>query len=128
MLDLDHFKRVNDTLGHRSGDRLLQAVASALLDHLRAGDFVARLGGEEFLVGVVDPPAGRAEPLAERLRAAVAALHFADAAGGRWPCSVSIGVSPAFSRDADWEPALRQADAALYAAKAGGRNRVVVAP
>jgi len=128
MLDLDHFKRVNDTLGHRSGDRLLQAVASALLDHMRAGDFVARLGGEEFLVGVVDPPAGRAEPLAERLRAAVAALHFSDAAGGRWPCSVSIGVSPAFSRDADWEPALRQADAALYAAKAGGRNRVVVAP
>jgi diguanylate cyclase (GGDEF)-like protein len=128
MLDLDHFKRVNDTLGHRSGDRLLQAVARTLLDHVRAGDFVSRLGGEEFLVGVVDPPAGRAEPLAERLRAAVAALPFADASGGRWPCSASIGVSPAFARETDWEPALRQADAALYAAKAGGRNRVVVAP
>ena len=127
MLDLDHFKRVNDTLGHRGGDRLLQAVARALMDHVRAGDFVARLGGEEFLVGVVDPPAGSAEQLAERLRAAVAALPFADAAGGRWPCSVSIGVSPAFLREAEWEPALRQADTALYAAKAGGRNRVALA-
>lgn len=127
MLDLDHFKRVNDTLGHRGGDRLLQAVARALMDHVRSGDFVARLGGEEFLVGVVDPPAGSAEQLAERLRAAVAALPFADAAGGRWPCSVSIGVSPAFLREAEWEPALRQADTALYAAKAGGRNRVALA-
>lgn len=127
MLDLDHFKRVNDTLGHRGGDRLLQAVARTLLEHVRAGDFVARLGGEEFLVGVVDPPAGRAEPLAERLRAAVAALPFADASGAPWPCSVSIGVSPAFQREPDWEPALRLADAALYAAKASGRNRVAVA-
>jgi len=126
MLDLDHFKRVNDTLGHRSGDRLLQAVARTLLEQVRAGDFVARLGGEEFLVGVVDPPAGHAEPLAERLRAAVAVLPFSDASGARWPCTVSIGVSPAFSRETEWEPALRQADAALYAAKAGGRNRVAV--
>jgi diguanylate cyclase (GGDEF)-like protein len=127
MLDLDHFKRVNDTLGHRSGDRLLQLVAKALLEHVRAGDFVARLGGEEFLVGVIDPPAGRAEPLAERLRAAVAALHLSGAGGERWPCSVSIGVSQAFTQQADWETALRHADAALYAAKAGGRDRVVVA-
>jgi diguanylate cyclase (GGDEF)-like protein len=125
MLDLDHFKRVNDTLGHRSGDRLLQAVACALQEHVRAGDFVARLGGEEFLVGVVDPPGGRAELLAERLRTAVAALHFTKASGERWPCTVSIGVSQAFTQEADWEAALRHADAALYAAKSGGRNRVV---
>jgi diguanylate cyclase (GGDEF)-like protein len=125
MLDLDHFKRVNDTLGHRAGDRLLQAVARALLEHVRVGDFVARLGGEEFLVGVIDPPGGRAEPLAERLRAAVAALHVAPAGGERWPCTVSIGVSQVFTREVDWEAALRRADASLYAAKTGGRNRVV---
>ena len=128
MLDLDHFKRVNDTLGHRNGDLLLQAVAQALLEQLRAGDFVARLGGEEFLVGVIDPPGGRTEMLAERLRAAVAALHFSPTGGERWPCTVSIGASPVFLREADWEAALRQADTALYAAKAGGRNRVVAAP
>jgi diguanylate cyclase (GGDEF)-like protein len=127
MLDLDHFKRVNDTLGHRAGDQLLQAVARALLDHVRAGDFVARLGGEEFLVGVIDPPGGRAEPQAERLREAVAALHFAPGKGERWPCTVSIGVSQTFQSEPDWEAALRQADAALYAAKTGGRDRVVAA-
>jgi diguanylate cyclase (GGDEF)-like protein len=127
MLDLDHFKRVNDTLGHRSGDRLLQAVARTLKQQVRGGDFVARLGGEEFLVGVIDPPHGHAEQLAERLRASVAALPFAGVGGEAWPCTVSIGVSPVFSQEGEWEPALRDADDALYAAKAAGRNRVVVA-
>lgn len=126
MLDLDHFKRVNDTLGHGSGDQLLQAVAQTLLQHVRAEDLVARLGGEEFLVGVVGPGPGLAEALAERLRAAVAALPFAGPDGRPWRCSVSIGVSPPFGQAADWEAALRIADDALYAAKAAGRNRVVV--
>jgi diguanylate cyclase (GGDEF)-like protein len=126
MLDLDHFKRVNDTLGHRSGDRLLQAVAQTLLQHVRAEDLVARLGGEEFLVGVVGPAPGLAETLAERLRAAVAALPFSGPDGRPWPCSVSIGVSPPFEQANEWENALRIADDALYAAKAAGRDRVVV--
>jgi diguanylate cyclase (GGDEF)-like protein len=126
MLDLDHFKRVNDTLGHGSGDQLLKAVARTLLQHVRAEDVVARLGGEEFLVGVVGPGPGLAEALAERLRAAVAALPFSGPDGKPWPCSVSIGVSPPFLHAADWETALRIADDALYAAKAAGRDRVVV--
>lgn len=129
MLDLDHFKRVNDTLGHRSGDKLLQAVAQALMQHVRAEDLVARLGGEEFLVGVVGPGPGLAEALAERLRAAVAELPFAGFTGpdGKpWRCSVSIGVSPPFVQASEWETALRIADDALYAAKAAGRDRVVV--
>ena len=126
MLDLDHFKRVNDSLGHGSGDRLLQAVAATLQAHVRGADLVARLGGEEFLVGVIAPTPGLAEALAERLRAAVAALPFAGPDGRPWPCSVSIGVSPPFADGTAWERALRQADDALYAAKAGGRNRVVV--
>jgi diguanylate cyclase (GGDEF)-like protein len=128
MLDLDHFKRVNDTLGHGSGDRLLQAVAATLQTHVRGADLVARLGGEEFLVGVIAPTPGLAEALAERLRAAVAALPFNGPDGRPWPCSVSIGVSPPFADGTAWERALRQADDALYAAKAGGRNRVVVGP
>jgi diguanylate cyclase (GGDEF)-like protein len=126
MLDLDHFKRVNDNLGHGSGDRLLRAVAATLQAHVRGADLVARLGGEEFLVGVIAPTPGLAEALAERLRAAVANLPFAGPDGRPWPCSVSIGVSPPFADGAAWERALRQADDALYAAKAGGRNRVVV--
>ena len=126
MLDLDHFKRVNDNLGHGSGDRLLRAVAATLQAHVRGADLVARLGGEEFLVGVIAPTPGLAEALAERLRAAVAALPFAGPDGRPWPCSVSIGVSPPFADGTAWERALRQADDALYAAKAGGRNRVVV--
>lgn len=131
MLDLDHFKRVNDNLGHGSGDRLLRAVAATLQAQVRGVDLVARLGGEEFLVGVVAPAPGLAEALAERLRAAVAALPstlpFNGPDGRPWPCSVSIGVSAAFAEGTAWEHALREADDALYAAKAGGRNRVVMA-
>ncbi len=93
---------------------------------MRGADLVARLGGEEFLVGVIAPTPGLAEALAERLRAAVAALPFAGPDGRPWPCSVSIGVSPPFADGTAWERALRQADDALYAAKAGGRNRVVM--
>lgn len=96
-----------------------------LQKHLRVGEFLARLGGEEFLVGVIDPPGGRAEPLAERLRAAVAALDVAPSGGERWPCTVSIGVSQVFAHEAEREAALRRADASLHAAKTGGRNRVV---
>jgi diguanylate cyclase (GGDEF)-like protein len=128
MIDIDRFKRVNDTLGHGVGDRLLQAVARAVMDHVRAEDFVARLGGEEFLVGVVGPPPGQAEALAERLRAAVAGLSLPlGAAAEPLRCTVSLGVSRGFAQLDDWEAALRGADEALYAAKSGGRNRVVAA-
>lgn len=127
MIDIDRFKRVNDSLGHAVGDRLLQAVARTVIEHVRGEDFVARLGGEEFLVGVVGAAPAQAQALAERLRTAVSALVL-PLPGQDDPlrCTVSLGVSPAFARLDDWEVALRGADEALYAAKSGGRDRVVV--
>ena len=139
-VDLDHFKRVNDTHGHAAGDAVLRAVATTLMRHVRAGDFVARLGGEEFLVGCVDVDggvsgvasgaAGVAQALAERLRREVEVLQVHHARGAAevvsLSCTVSIGVSAPFERVSDWEEAVRQADTALYRAKGGGRNRVEV--
>jgi diguanylate cyclase (GGDEF)-like protein len=126
LLDLDHFKRVNDTHGHGAGDRLLKAVARTVQGQVRAGDVVARLGGEEFVVGVLGADDALARTLAERLRGAVAATPVLAADGTTLRCTVSIGVSPSFAEPSAWEAALRSADDALYAAKRGGRDRVVV--
>jgi diguanylate cyclase (GGDEF)-like protein len=126
VLDLDHFKRINDEHGHAAGDRMLQAVAEVLTRDLRPSDLVARLGGEEFVVcsAAAEPGDGRA--LAERLRAAVARLEVATA-GAVLRCTVSIGVSAPCRDLAGWDAALGGADRALYAAKSAGRDRVVAA-
>ncbi|MBL8342088.1 MAG: GGDEF domain-containing protein [Rubrivivax sp.] len=125
VVDVDHFKRINDRHGHGTGDKVLRAVARSLMQHARAGDFVARTGGEEFVIGCTSAEPGAAAGLGERLRAAVQAL-LVPAATQAEPlqCTVSIGHSAPFAALADWETALREADAALYRAKAGGRNRV----
>ena len=127
-LDIDHFKRINDTLGHASGDLVLRAVAGALAHGVRPADIVARLGGEEFLVCCPAVDEATALSLAERLRTAVAALSTL-ATDGRTVarCTISIGVSRAFSTRVDWQRAAADADRALYAAKAAGRDRVVAA-
>ncbi|GCL65439.1 GGDEF domain-containing protein [Pseudaquabacterium pictum] len=129
QIDIDHFKQINDSHGHAAGDAVLQGVAGTLAAHVRGGDFVARLGGEEFLVGCCG--AGLAQDqalaLAERLRDALAAQSHPLAGGTSLRCTVSIGVSPAIVARSGWEAALRAADAALYQAKHAGRNRVVVA-
>lgn len=123
VMDLDHFKRINDTFGHDAGDAVLKAFAQAAAAALRRDDVLGRQGGEEFLALL--PGSGHASALvvAERIRAAVAAtslLHDGRTVG----VTVSIGVATA--RDSgSWEPALRAADAALYEAKRTGRNRVV---
>jgi len=125
VVDIDHFKRINDTHGHGAGDQVLRAVAGVLMQHVRAGDFVARTGGEEFLVGCSDADRRTLATLAERLRGEVQALQVpARGAGEPLRCTVSIGCSAPFERVEGWEEAVRQADAALYRAKAGGRNRV----
>jgi len=120
VCDLDHFKQVNDTGGHAAGDRVLQAVSQVLREQVRAGDLVARFGGEEFVVlaACADLPAAAA--LAERIRARLA----------RMPCRAtgravtgSLGVAWAASAQALPE-ALKRADALLYQAKQAGRNRV----
>ncbi|MGY4827551.1 GGDEF domain-containing protein [Sphaerotilaceae bacterium SBD11-9] len=123
LVDIDHFKRVNDTLGHAAGDSTLRSVAQALLSELRAGDFVARMGGEEFLIGCVGAPHEVAMPLAQRLRDRVGRLQV-PIQGGHVVCTVSVGVSAGFGSFEAWEAAMSQADEALYRAKAAGRNGV----
>ncbi len=123
MLDVDHFKAINDRYGHQTGDQVLTVIGRCLREHVRRIDFVARYGGEEFVILLPETDREGARRFAERLRQAVAALEL----GGELASpTVSIGV--AVSREADTPDSLLQrADAALYAAKRAGRNRVMVA-
>ena len=121
LLDLDHFKLVNDTHGHAIGDGVLRAVGAALQACVRPGDVAARWGGEEFLVVVGGGDDLAPEVAAERLRRAVAD------AGTPVPVTASVGVAPVFVAE-PWEVAVQRADEALYRAKHDGRDRVVVAP
>lgn len=125
LLDIDHFKRVNDTHGHAGGDAVLRAFHATCAAQLRAHDLLGRLGGEEF--GVVLPATGRevARQVAERLRAAVAAEPVALPGGGAVAITVSIGLAFTASAAQDIDGLLAAADAALYRAKREGRNRVV---
>ncbi len=128
QIDIDHFKRINDSLGHAAGDRVLREVAAALAGSVRASDFIARTGGEEFLVGCVAADHGVAWALAERLLGAVRRLDI-KVPGAKVPlhCTVSIGISGRCAQQADWERCWAEADRALYAAKAAGRDRIVAA-
>ncbi|WP_432545863.1 GGDEF domain-containing protein [Kineococcus sp. SYSU DK004] len=122
LLDLDHFKRLNDTHGHLVGDEVLRAAAQALRRQCGPDDLAARYGGEEFAVVLADPDArGGAALLGERLRAAV------EAADSPVPVTASTGVAVHPDDADDVRGLLLAADQALYAAKAGGRNRVVLA-
>lgn len=122
MLDIDHFKRVNDTHGHEAGDMALKQVAAILDSSIRSTDFVARFGGEEFLVILPDTLEG-ALTIAEKIRATVAAASIPTVGH----VTVSLGIAIADSADADEDVAVRAADAALYRAKHAGRNRVICA-
>lgn len=122
MLDLDHFKQVNDTLGHAAGDELLRAVSAQCACSLRADDVFARYGGEEFVVVAPFTDAREAGRLAERMRVAIENARFA--ATGEAPVTASFGV--ACGPCGLW-PLLHAADSALYEAKQAGRNCVVVA-
>src|SRR5207248_11612203 len=119
LLDVDHFKRVNDTHGHPSGDAVLAHLASLLIASVRSSDIVARYGGEEFAFVLVEAGAQEAAIVAERMRARVEAHEFDVPGGGRLHATASIGLAEA--RADDSAPALLQrADAALYQAKAQG--------
>lgn len=122
-LDLDHFKRVNDRLGHEGGDRVLQLFVEVLRQALREHDLIGRYGGEEFVVGLIAADTAEACAIAERIRVGLDAR--AGAVGIGLPLTVSIGVATRRAGEA-LDPLLRRADAALYAAKDGGRDRVVV--
>ena len=125
MLDLDHFKQVNDQFGHATGDAVIKALVASCTGVLRASDYVGRLGGEEFVCVMPDTGAEQALVCAERMRAAFAALRI-PSAPAELRCTVSIGIA-VFRGRGDWNALLREADTALYKAKAGGRNRVVPA-
>jgi diguanylate cyclase (GGDEF)-like protein len=124
LIDADHFKRINDQLGHATGDAALCALADYLAGAIRAEDLLGRYGGEEFVVLMPDVDLLGATTAAERLRAGVAADSVARRAA--YTLQVSIGVA-ASTIDDDFGSLLRRADLALYAAKRGGRNRVAVA-
>ena len=126
QLDLDHFKQINDRLGHAAGDRALIAFADCLRGQLRGTDLWARMGGEEFAVYLPEAKPERARAVAERLCAAAAAIRLEDGAGGQSVAvSVSIGVACVDAPGTPWSAWLSRADEALYAAKRAGRNRVV---
>ncbi len=130
MIDLDHFKRINDTYGHPIGDRVLVWLVGILKDGVRSEDLVARYGGEEFVLLLPNTDAERARSLAERLRKRIASEPVPLAPGdGRLRVTVSMGVADYQPGKVDRSPddLLRAADEALYRAKAHGRNRVEVA-
>ena len=125
MIDIDHFKAVNDTYGHGAGDEVIGNVARTLADRVRESDVPCRLGGEEF--GVLLPGTGieEAMDLAERLRVEIAGYACTTYRGEVFQVTVSAGVSRFNREDEHPEQALQRADAALYLAKATGRNRVM---
>ena len=125
LLDVDHFKQVNDRWGHQMGDEILKVVARVAGDHLRDADVIARYGGEEFAVLLPETGAGQAMIVAERMREGIAAQGI-DTGNGRVNVTVSAGIAEVLSEDDALDGLIRRADQALYAAKDAGRNRSVV--
>ena len=125
MLDIDHFKRVNDAYGHAGGDVVLSAFAEAITGQLRETDIAGRLGGEEFAVVLPDTDAAGGRHVAEKLRQAVEAMRVALEDGTVVQITTSLGLTLMQVDDTRPDGALARADAALYRAKREGRNRVV---
>jgi diguanylate cyclase (GGDEF)-like protein len=126
MLDVDHFKRINDGHGHPAGDEVLRRVAGACRDMLRDGDLMGRFGGEEFAITLVQPPLQVAAAVAERLRKAVAGLAI-EHEGRRIGVTISLGIAEIGADITGLDHLISKADACLYAAKRDGRNRVCAA-
>lgn len=124
MLDVDHFKRVNDTWGHDTGDAILCRISEELRKIMRQGDFLGRFGGEEFIVILPESTLGAAQRTAERIQECVANLHFPELPDGE-RITVSQGVT-IYRPGERIEATLKRADEALYVAKENGRNRIVV--
>ena len=127
LCDIDHFKDYNDALGHQEGDGVLKAVASTAAASLRISDSIYRYGGEEFLVVLVDEGPGALATVGERLRSRIEAMGVAHPTAPTGVVTMSIGMASLDVGRDDAEDLIRRADAALYRAKAEGRNRVVVA-
>jgi len=125
MIDIDRFKRLNDTFGHATGDEVLRAVGGAIVSAVREDDVPARYGGEEFVVLLRNPTPEVALEVGQRVRAAVGALDLRKLGAGR--VSVSVGVAVARQVEQPIPELIAEADRALYRAKRGGRDRVIAA-
>lgn len=125
VLDLDRFSAVNNEYGHSTGDAVLRGVARAMAAAVRVGDVVARYGGEEFVVIAPGADTGDAVAVAERIRAAVAAVQAAGSETSGVAVTVSAGVASMLGDELDGRALFRAADSALLAAKRAGRDRVV---
>lgn len=123
MCDIDHFKRVNDTYGHAAGDVVIQAIADAVRNNLRATDIAGRYGGEEYAVLLVDTPLAQAAVLAERLRTSVEAMSIAYN-GQQLKVTLSLGLAEYHSGMAEHRQWIEAADKGLYQSKANGRNQL----
>ena len=121
IIDIDHFKRINDSLGHLTGDRAIIEVAQTVAATVGSTDIVGRFGGEEFIVFLAGASPDQGCKMAATLRAAAAKTPFCDGQIGVLTLSIGVAARPGGQ---DIEIALRQADEALYSAKAAGRNRV----
>lgn len=125
LIDLDHFKTINDRYGHETGDRALQQVAAQLSQHTRGSDYLFRYGGEEFVVVLVSVTAVQAQVIAENLRKHIASHPLSLPDGGQLALSASIGVA-LFDGHPDYERLMARADAAMYQAKRNGRDQVAL--
>lgn len=123
MIDIDHFKAINDRFGHAEGDRILQQVSRRLSESLRSSDIIARYGGEEFGILLPDTDAVSARHIADRLLAQVASLRAGPLADH--PVTISIGAALCSDGEIDLDRFVQRADRALYQAKSNGRNCVV---
>jgi two-component system cell cycle response regulator len=124
LLDVDHFKHINDRRGHAAGDVVLTAVGKLLAGAVRTCDIVARWGGEEFVIVLPSTALGGAEEVAERIRGQLAAAQIIDSGGETIPVTASFGVAT-YADGETLEQVIDRADRAMYLAKSGGRNRVV---
>ncbi|TVU89063.1 GGDEF domain-containing protein [Vreelandella titanicae] len=125
MIDVDHFKHINDTWGHSHGDWVLTKIAEVCAESLRPTDVIGRFGGEEFVVALPDTSSHDAQMVAERLKKKVAELSLTEEMGKLRP-SVTVGVAATDSEEADLESLIKRADEMLYVGKRAGRNQVVV--
>jgi diguanylate cyclase (GGDEF)-like protein len=123
MIDVDYFKKVNDTFGHAVGDLVLQEVVNCYRRNVRVADIVGRYGGEEFVLMLPDTPLLNAELLAERLRKEVAELRI-PCGGEEVRVSISLGIAELGAAGESLDELLHQSDCALYEAKRTGRNCV----
>jgi diguanylate cyclase (GGDEF)-like protein len=126
MIDVDHFKRVNDTFGHGTGDEVLRRISQTIREGLRDSDIAVRFGGEELIVFLVGASALGAIEYGERVRSAVGRQPLDLGNGIVVPITVSVGIAVRDPRE-PLDSLIRRADEALYRAKAGGRNRVELA-